>query len=142
VRPRDAREWIGPLFARGGDAAREAPRLDAEIAGALPGPPGPPSHALGDGVHGQIAARLTTLEGEHGLRRLRIDVRGTEQLDAALVVAAESTTVGEPSQPGARAVEGGHGRHVVVWSVPLAELARGPLELSYRRSSPTGQAPP
>lgn len=131
VRPNGGRDWIGPLFARGAEGTSEAPRFDAELADFLPRAE-PPSYAVGDGVHGLIAAKLSAEATTTGLQRLRVDVRGTDRIDAAIVVAAESAPVGELSDPRARVVDAGDGRHVVVWSVPLAELARGPRDLSYR----------
>lgn len=141
VLPRDARDWIGPLFARGTRPGPTAARFDAELAAVMPRRI-PQSHAVGDGAHGSIAARLTADETEAGLRRLRVDVRGIEPLEALLLVAAESTAAIELSRPEARVVETGEGRCVVAWPVPLAELARGPLELSYRRAPLASQVPP
>jgi hypothetical protein len=118
-----------------------AARFDAEIAAAMPRLP-PPSHAVGDGDHGAIAARLTLDETEAGLLRLRLDVHGAETLEALLVVAGESVAVSELSRADARVVEAGDGRRAVVWLAPLAELARGSLELSYRRAPVASQVPP
>lgn len=142
VRPKGGRDWLGPLLARGADARPEAPRIDADIAAALPRGSEPASCAVGDGVHGQIAAKLTADETDPRLRRLRVDLRGAEQLDAVLVVAAESAAAVQTSHADARVVEAGQGRRVVVWSIPIVELSRGPVELHCERPSLPGQAPP
>ena len=142
VRPRGGRDWIGPLFARGAGAPGAGDRVDADLADLLPRRPRPPSSAVGDGAHGQIALRLAADAPEPGRRRLWVDVRGVERLDAVLAVAAESAAVSELSHPGARAIEAGRDGRVVAWLVPRAELARGPLELSYRCASPAARAAP